>query len=181
MVRIGPLSIGVLGLATLALLVPVAGGFVRAGGVAAAQRGGERIAGFVEDPVSGIFGSLFDAARRFGFGVGEDIRGQIPGFGDTGDAPEPDTRPDPGPVIPVPPPTLDPERSGFRTRDPSGNIDIHDIFHRLVSSGPEHLTDAGHARLSIATSDLSFQVRAFEQGQLSEEELRSGFRRVQAV
>jgi len=205
MVRIGPLSIGILGLAAAALLIPVAGGFVRAGGVAAAQRGGARIAGLFEDPVSGatgILGGLFEAFRRLGFDVGEDIRGRLP-------IPDPSPRLPPtlpprlpptppqericagpggqffpcdefgNPIAPDPsPPIIGDPRGGFRTRGPGGNIDTHDIFHRLVSSGPEHLTDAGHARLRIAGGDLSFQVRAFERGELSIDDLRLGFRQV---
>jgi len=54
MVRIGPLSIGVLGLATLALLVPVAQGFTKAGGVGIARGAGKGLAGFLEDPF-GLF------------------------------------------------------------------------------------------------------------------------------
>jgi len=60
MVRIGPLSIGVLGLATIALLAPVAQGFTRAGGVEAARGAGSGLAQLFRDPAGTIiraFGS----------------------------------------------------------------------------------------------------------------------------
>jgi len=54
MVRIGPLSIGVLGLATIALLVPVVQGFTKAGGVATARGAGAGLAGFLGDPLGSL-------------------------------------------------------------------------------------------------------------------------------
>jgi len=69
MVRIGPLEIGILGLATLGLLAPVAIGFTRAGGVEAAQRGGARIAALVEDPVRGGLDLFLDSIRSIFGGV----------------------------------------------------------------------------------------------------------------
>jgi len=64
MVRIGPLSIGVLGLATIALLAPVVQGFTRAGGVEAARGAGGGLAEFLRDPIGSLTGALSPLEER---------------------------------------------------------------------------------------------------------------------
>jgi len=253
MVRIGPLSIGVLGLAGLALLVPIAQGFTKAGGVATARGAGAGFAGFLTDPLGNIFdaiGGAFKAGEPRApdpsdVGRGEETcrevsvftvcephersRG-VPGLNKfcctTGDTVPPavvpplvgvppvvpPVRPPPDVGVPRPPPVfvppIDPNphncnrgrgeiwrpefnaclndqefeefkretepRPGLKI--PSG-ASVDSIFHLLgiLHPGGQRVTTT-HNLLNLRANDLGFQVRAFQAGQISQEDLRQGFR-----
>jgi len=82
MVRIGPLSIGAVGIATLAIVTPLVLGFFKAGGAEAAQRGGAALAKLVADPVGGTLGALFEASKQLGAETGKDIQSTTEDFRD---------------------------------------------------------------------------------------------------
>jgi len=80
MVRIGPVEIGSVGLATLAILTPLVVGFFASGGLEAAKRGGAKLTSLISDPIGETFGSLFEATRQFGFTAAEGTRTEVETF-----------------------------------------------------------------------------------------------------